>query len=270
MVVAGVTAMSGGVAACRCGEAAVAGGFAALRWCRLCRNGFPAPSVSELRGRRRSRTASATDAPRAVANQADVRRHRRRLRRCPSSAGSETIPAIAAAAIAAARPTLAHLICLPATPPEVQAAASPLRSRRVHYPIVARRCEPPLRTRTDARPRGRRRGPREGRGRRRQAIEGAGTLDQADVWGMRKMAYEIKPAQRGRLPLLPLPGRARAARAARPQPEDHRRRPALPDLQGRSRLAGEPAARVRAARSVGRWPTATARTPRAARDDRDE
>ena len=26
----------------------------------------------------------------------------------------------------------------------------------------------------------------------RQAIEGAGTLDQADVWGVRKMAYEIK------------------------------------------------------------------------------
>jgi hypothetical protein len=35
----------------------------------------------------------------------------------PSSAGRETIPAIAAAAIAAARPTLAHLIRLPATPP---------------------------------------------------------------------------------------------------------------------------------------------------------
>jgi len=26
----------------------------------------------------------------------------------------------------------------------------------------------------------------------RQAIEGAGTLDQADNWGLRKMAYEIK------------------------------------------------------------------------------
>src|SRR6185437_11559109 len=26
----------------------------------------------------------------------------------------------------------------------------------------------------------------------RQAIEGAGTLDQADVWGMRKLAYEIR------------------------------------------------------------------------------
>jgi small subunit ribosomal protein S6 len=26
----------------------------------------------------------------------------------------------------------------------------------------------------------------------RQAIEGAGTLDRADVWGMRKMAYEIR------------------------------------------------------------------------------
>ena len=26
----------------------------------------------------------------------------------------------------------------------------------------------------------------------RQAIEGTGTLDRADVWGMRKMAYEIK------------------------------------------------------------------------------
>jgi small subunit ribosomal protein S6 len=26
----------------------------------------------------------------------------------------------------------------------------------------------------------------------RQAIEGSGTLDRADVWGMRKMAYEIK------------------------------------------------------------------------------
>jgi len=34
----------------------------------------------------------------------------------PSRAGSETIPATAAAAIAVARPTLAHLICLPATP----------------------------------------------------------------------------------------------------------------------------------------------------------
>ena len=33
----------------------------------------------------------------------------------PSSAGREAIPAIAAATIAAARPTLAHLICLPAT-----------------------------------------------------------------------------------------------------------------------------------------------------------
>jgi small subunit ribosomal protein S6 len=26
----------------------------------------------------------------------------------------------------------------------------------------------------------------------RQAIEGAGTLDRADVWGMRKLAYEIR------------------------------------------------------------------------------
>ena len=26
----------------------------------------------------------------------------------------------------------------------------------------------------------------------KQAIEGAGTLDSADVWGMRKLAYEIK------------------------------------------------------------------------------
>jgi small subunit ribosomal protein S6 len=26
----------------------------------------------------------------------------------------------------------------------------------------------------------------------RQAIEGAGTLDRADVWGLRKMAYEIR------------------------------------------------------------------------------
>ena len=26
----------------------------------------------------------------------------------------------------------------------------------------------------------------------RQQIEGAGTLDQADVWGLRKLAYEIK------------------------------------------------------------------------------
>jgi small subunit ribosomal protein S6 len=26
----------------------------------------------------------------------------------------------------------------------------------------------------------------------RQAIEGAGTLDRADVWGLRKLAYEIK------------------------------------------------------------------------------
>ena len=34
----------------------------------------------------------------------------------PSSAGRETIPAIAAATIAATRPTLAHLICLPDTP----------------------------------------------------------------------------------------------------------------------------------------------------------
>jgi hypothetical protein len=33
----------------------------------------------------------------------------------PRSAGSEAIPAIAATAIAATRPTLAHLICLPAT-----------------------------------------------------------------------------------------------------------------------------------------------------------
>ncbi len=33
----------------------------------------------------------------------------------PSNAGSETIPAIAAATIAATRPTLAHLICLPGT-----------------------------------------------------------------------------------------------------------------------------------------------------------
>jgi hypothetical protein len=33
----------------------------------------------------------------------------------PSSAGSETIPAITATAIAAARATLRHLICPPAT-----------------------------------------------------------------------------------------------------------------------------------------------------------
>jgi len=33
-----------------------------------------------------------------------------------SSAGRETIPAIAAAAIADTRPTVGHLICLPVTP----------------------------------------------------------------------------------------------------------------------------------------------------------
>jgi hypothetical protein len=33
----------------------------------------------------------------------------------PSSAGNETIPAITAATMATAFPTLAHLICLPAT-----------------------------------------------------------------------------------------------------------------------------------------------------------
>jgi hypothetical protein len=33
----------------------------------------------------------------------------------PSSAGSDAIPAIAAATTAAARPTVPHLICLPAT-----------------------------------------------------------------------------------------------------------------------------------------------------------
>ena len=33
----------------------------------------------------------------------------------PSSAGREAIPAIAARTIAVTRPTLAHLICLPAT-----------------------------------------------------------------------------------------------------------------------------------------------------------
>jgi hypothetical protein len=34
----------------------------------------------------------------------------------PSKAGSEAIPAIAAATMAATFPTLAHLICLPDTP----------------------------------------------------------------------------------------------------------------------------------------------------------
>ena len=59
---------------------------------------------------------------------------------------------------------------------------------------------------------------------------------------MRKLAYEIRPAHRGRLPLLPLRDREPAARRARPQPEDHRRRAALPDLQGRPRVAGDRAA----------------------------
>src|SRR3954466_2307124 len=31
----------------------------------------------------------------------------------------------------------------------------------------------------------------------RQQIEGAGTLDRADVWGLRKMAYEIKQRNGG-------------------------------------------------------------------------
>jgi small subunit ribosomal protein S6 len=78
----------------------------------------------------------------------------------------------------------------------------------------------------------------------RQAIEGAGTLDRADVWGMRKMAYEINQRNEADYRFYRFQG----------QPQDHRRGPALPDLQGRSGGPGEPAARVRAPPPLRRGP----------------
>ncbi len=45
----------------------------------------------------------------------------------------------------------------------------------------------------------------------RTRIEAKGTLKHENKWGLRKMAYEIEQAQRGRLPLVPLRGVQRAA-----------------------------------------------------------
>ena len=50
------------------------------------------------------------------------------------------------------------------------------------------------------------------------------------------------PADRGRLPVLPLRDRRLAARRPQPQPEDRRRRAPLPDLQGRPPQPGDRAA----------------------------
>ena len=73
------------------------------------------------------------------------------------------------------------------------------------------------------------------------------------------------PAHRGRLPPLPLREAERAARRAQPQPADRRRRPALPDLQGRPRLARDRST-ARRWRTLGRAHprsgAATGRRPR--------
>ena len=63
-------------------------------------------------------------------------------------------------------------------------------------------------------------------------------------------AYQVEQARRRRLPPAPVPGRARAAPAARPRAEDHGRREPLPDHQaapGHARPAGPHAAAAAAA-----------------------
>ena len=66
-----------------------------------------------------------------------------------------------------------------------------------------------------------------------------------------------RPAHRGRLSALPLRDGWRAARRPEPQPADRRRRPALPDLQGRPSLA-----RDRPAGPVGTPPRPRTGAPR--------
>ena len=98
----------------------------------------------------------------------------------------------------------------------------------------------------------------------RRRIESGGSLKAEKVVGDAQARLRDPPAHRGRLPLLPLRDRGPGARRPRPQPEDHRRRPALPDLQGRPRLAGDRAAAAGLARQQRPAP----RRPRGSRPRR--
>ena len=88
----------------------------------------------------------------------------------------------------------------------------------------------------------------------KSAIEQAGTLDKADNWGVRKMAYEIKQRNEADYRYFRFQGENELLNAPRPQPEDRRRRPALPHLPRRARRAHGRPARLRPPRPGGRRP----------------
>ena len=105
------------------------------------------------------------------------------------------------------------------------------------------------------------RAPRADRRRRpRRGSSPAATLKHDTSWGMRKMAYEIRQRTEADYRFFRFEGEPPLLDALDHEPEDHRRRPALPDLQGRPALAASivpPAADARsappAAPAAPRW-----------------
>jgi len=146
---------------------------------------------------------------------------------------------------------------LPFSPPTRAQRGLPMRLCRYSPPVAD---EQALRTSPDAGSRGRRRGARRSPATcaARSSRPGRSMARHVGACGS---SLRDRAAQRGRLPLLPVPVRARPARAAGPQPEDHRRRPPLPDLQGRPRYDDHASSGQRAPGDGRRRPGRARRPP---------
>ena len=153
----------------------------------------------------------------------------------------------------------------PADPSAVHRRPTSPPRCRMPPAIVIRRLGyrlPRIRTRADARPGDAGRAPRLDRAERPWADRVERRPQVREGLGPAQARLRDQPAHRGRLPLLPLRGPGSGPRRPRPQPEDHRRRDALPDLQGRPALARDRAAAAGLARELGRLRTRPRRPTR--------
>ncbi len=73
----------------------------------------------------------------------------------------------------------------------------------------------------------------------RRRIEEGATLKQERTWGTRKMSYEIDQRNEADYRFFRFEQGTGRPRRPQPQPQDHRRRASLPDLQGRPARSGD-------------------------------
>ena len=104
----------------------------------------------------------------------------------------------------------------------------------------------------------------------RRRIEAGATLKQERTWGNRKMAYEIEQRNEADYRFFRFEDGTGRPRRPEPQPEDHRRRPPLPHLQGGPARPGDrpAAAALPCTRRLATVPAAAVRRRDGGYDDR--